>query len=307
MSKVLVTGGAGYVGQVLCRELLERGDEVVCFDNLSKSQDESFVGLLGEENFTFVMGNVVNQNDWKKLTYMQPFDTIYHLAAIVGVPACNRDTELAYKVNFEGTVNTLKNRNGARVVFASTGSVYGKVEDICREDSPTNPLSVYGQSKLDAETAVLMEENTVALRFATGFGVSPCMRVNLLVNDLCYQAVQNRCLTIFQADAYRTFIHVKDMASAFIWAAEKAQQRVYNVGSNHSNWTKRELAEYIKGQTGCVVNYEEFSKDPDQRDYKVDYSKILSEGWEAKITIQEGIEKLLKVCRSINVTKPQYV
>ena len=141
-------------------------------------------------------------------------------------------------------------------------------------------------------------DNAVSFRFATGFGVSPSMRVNLLVNDFVYQAVTNNMLTIFQADFRRTFIHVRDMAKAFTMGFEnmgKWKHKVYNAGANRLNWTKRELAEYVKEHTGCFVHYEEIGKDADQRDYEVSYDKLESEGFSCDVDMKTGIQELIKV------------
>jgi len=183
-------------------------------------------------------------------------------------------------------------------VFASTGSVYGKVEGLCSEESPLKSVSLYGDTKRDAEKLVREEPNTISFRFATGFGVSPNMRVNLLVNDLVYQAVTNRALNIFQAESRRTFIHVRDMSRAFIFGLENMSRmsyNVYNCGANHLNWTKRELAEYIKKQTNAAVSYNDTHIDLDQRDYEVDYTRLNSEGFFCTTSMEEGIDELIKV------------
>jgi nucleoside-diphosphate-sugar epimerase len=161
-----------------------------------------------------------------------------------------------------------------------------------------NAVSQYGINKRVAEGMISDEENTVSFRFATGFGVSPSMRVNLLVNDFVYQAMTSKILTIFQADFRRTFIHVRDMAKAFTMGVknmDRWKHKVYNCGANHLNWTKRELAEYIKEQTGCFVHYEEIGKDGDQRDYEVSYNKLEAEGFKCDVDMETGIDELIKV------------
>ena len=153
-------------------------------------------------------------------------------------------------------------------------------------------------TKKVAEIAVREQPNTVSYRFATGFGVSPCMRVNLLVNDFTHQAMTNKCLNIFQADFRRTFVHVRDMTRAFMFGInnyKKMSHNVYNVGDNNLNWTKRELAEYIAGKTGSFVNYAETGQDLDQRDYEVDYSRIQNEGFKCSVSMETGIDELMKV------------
>ena len=182
-------------------------------------------------NFEFEYGDVTVLEQMKEAVH--GCDAIIHLAAIVGFPACKSQPALATAVNVEGTRNIIFAREAYNpkipLVYASTGSVYGKVEDICTEESALNAVSLYGVNKKVAEEMVGTQENTVSFRFATGFGVSPCMRVNLLVNDFVYQAITNKILTIFQADFRRTFIHVRDMARAFTMGVENMGNWKHNV------------------------------------------------------------------------------
>ena len=295
--EILVTGAGGYVGNVLCRHLLGVGYKVRAMDNFHKGQCDALLSLVTNPDFSFMYGDVTNLKDCEKA--VNGVDGIIHLAAIVGFPACKRQPALADAVNVGGTKNVLKVKGDIPLVFASTGSVYGKVEETCTEDTPKNPLTVYGINKLEAESAVRAAPNTVSLRFATGFGVSPCMRVNLLVNDLVYQAITNRCLTIFEAGARRTFIHVKDMAAAFHLSLQKLvdgklNYDVYNAGSDKLNWTKRMVAEYIREKTGCLVTYAEIGKDLDQRDYEVDFSRFNQEIMDVRFSMEQGVDELLK-------------
>lgn len=301
---ILVTGAGGYVGNVLCRYLIEKDYKVRAVDNFHKGQCDALIGLTTIPEFEFMYGDVTDYEQCKRM--VDGVDAVVHLAAIVGFPACKRQPALSYAVNVEGTCNLLDVRGDIPFVFASTGSVYGKIENICRENTPTNPQSIYGKHKLEAEIAVRDSANTVSFRFATGFGVSPCMRVNLLVNDLVYQAVTNRCLTVFEGNARRTFIHVKDMAHSFLMGfeglfSETLNHNVYNVGSNRLNATKREIAELIKSKTGCVVNYEEFNKDPDARDYEVDYTTWRDEGFYAIYDIEKGVNELLRAASLLHI------
>ena len=300
MTKILVTGGGGYVGNVLCRQLLDSGYKVKCMDNFNKGQCDAIIPLATNPNFEFVHGDVTVAGQINEV--VKGCDAIIHLAAIVGFPDCAAQPALAEVVNVEGTMNVINARNlyskNIPLVYASTGSVYGKVEGICTEESPLNAVSQYGVNKRVAEGMISSEENAVSFRFATGFGVSPSMRVNLLVNDFVYQAVTNKILTIFQADFRRTFIHVRDMAKAFTMGFENMgswKHKVYNAGANHLNWTKRELAEYVKEHTGCFVHYEEIGTDADQRDYEVSYDKLDSEGFSCDVDIKTGIQELIKV------------
>lgn len=297
---ILVTGCAGYVGSNLCKTLIDRGYEVIGMDNFAKGHADALIPLMTNPAFRFIYGDVSVKKDVDRVM-QERIDGIIHLAAIVGFPACKRQPGLSELVNVCGTENiVMRSRKDVPIVYASTGSVYGKVTDTCTENSPTSPVSEYGIDKLTAETIVTAHNNTVALRFATGYGVSPCMRVNLLVNDLVYQAIKNRSFSVFEADAKRTFIHVKDMAKCFIFMLERLisgqpTDKVYNAGSSSSNMTKRELAEYIKSKTGCHVFYGDVGKDMDQRDYEVDYSKLEALGFKPDYTLEQGIDELIKV------------
>jgi len=301
--KVLVTGGGGFVGNVLCRKLLNLGYEVRCVDNFIKGC-YGMMELVQRQDFEFIYGDVTDLEFCKKVT--DGIGGIIHLAAIVGFPDCKAQPGLARAVNVDGTKNMVIAADGIPLVFASTGSVYGKVDGVCTEDSPRNPQSWYGITKYEAETIVREADNTVSFRFATGFGWSPNMRVNLLVNDFAYQAVYNKSLVIFQADFRRTFIHVQDMAKTFIMGLEKVsannlKYKVYNAGANHLNWTKRELAEYIAKLTNATVFYGDIGEDPDQRDYEVDYSKWHNEGFQPDYTIEDGVKEVIKGSQLIHI------
>jgi nucleoside-diphosphate-sugar epimerase len=298
--KVLVTGAAGYIGSTLCPDLLNLGHEVVALDNFNKGHADALIPCAKYKGFTLIKGDIRDEKLIDKL--MPQVDAVIHLAALVGAPACSRDPWLSYSTNVVGTTNLLKHREyEIPFIYSSTGSNYGKVEGICTENSPCNPLSEYGLHKYEAERFVVAENNTVSLRFATAYGVSPCMRVNLLVNDLVSQAIKNKGFTLFQSDFRRTFIHVRDMSRSFIWALDKLtsedkpKYKVYNTGGEVGNCTKRDLAEYLKKKIGCEVVYGDSGVDPDQRDYEVDYSRIRSEGFELKYTMEEGIDELIRV------------
>lgn len=302
VTKVLVTGAGGFVGNILCRDLIDQRYEVVAMDNHHKLQCDGLLDLVTNDNFTFVPGDVTDYTSVKKA--MEGCDAVIHLAALVGFPACLRQPTLAQVVNVEGTKNVVNAAEGRRVVFASTGSVYGVVEDVCTEDSPLNAVSLYGTSKLEAEQYVSSHENTVSFRFATGFGVSPNMRVNLLVNDLVYQCVTNGAINIFQPDARRTFIHVTDMSRAFIYGLDgsKLNHKVYNCGDNDLNWTKRELAEHIALRTNAFVSYNESGEDADKRDYEVSYDLLANDGFRCEKTMEQGIDELIKAVPLMNIT-----
>ena len=306
--KILVTGGGGYVGNILCRDLLALGYEVRCVDNFHKGQCDALMGLMIHSTFEFMYGDVTNVKHVENM--LDGVDGVIHLAAIVGFPSCLKQPALATSVNIDGTQNLLEQRDpNIPFIFASTGSVYGKVDGVCTEDSPLNAVSLYGETKKVAEREVSKQANTISYRFATGFGVSPCMRVNLIVNDFVLNAHAQKCLNVFQADFRRTFVHVRDMSRAFIFGLENVdtmKHKVYNVGDNNLNWTKRELAEYIGEKTGAFINYAETGEDLDKRDYSVDYSRLNNEGFKCKVGMEKGIDELIKTVPLLQI-RHQYL
>lgn len=304
--KILVTGGAGYIGSVLVPMLLDRGHTVAVLDNLMYGGG----GLLScflRKNFTFFEGNVLDETLVKRL--VEKADIIIHLAAIVGYPACKKDEKLARDVNLSGTQTISKYLRPEQVViYASTGSNYGSVVgQMCAEETPLNPLTVYGVTKTQAEKHLLNNNTTIAFRYATAFGSSPRMRLDLMINDFVFQAIHNKSLVVYEKTFKRTFIHVYDIARSFLFALEHLQQmknNVYNVGSETMNFTKEEVVNLIKVRTGCYVHFAEFAKDEDQRNYEVSYEKIRKLGYNTTIGINEGIEELTSVIRAIKIHNP---
>ena len=308
--KILVTGGGGYVGSVLCRTLLNAGHKVRCVDNFSNGHCDALIPLCRNESFEFYQGDVTNVFDVMHM--VKDVEAIIHLAALVGFPACKRNPSLATLINATGTDYLADVAHiDIPFIFASTGSVYGQITDsLCTEDTLAIPLSQYGMTKLEAEQIIRKRRrHSVIYRFATGFGVSPNMRVNLLVNDLVYQCVHNSCMTIFQADFMRTFIHVEDMAKAFLHAVDNYLDMssginhppIYNCGSEKNNWSKRDIADYIANATGASVHYQEIGKDADQRDYAVDYSRLQKTGFDVDIHVEQSIDELIKVADLIYI------
>jgi len=292
--KVLVTGGAGYVGSSLVPQLLQGGHHVRVFDNLSFGGDQ-LLPFFRSPNFEFMKGDI---RDPREVTLaVEGQDVIIHLAAIVGYPACRSDPKLAEEVNVTGTRNLARAVSRAQtVLFGSTGSNYGAVEDICTEETPLTPLSLYGQTKTLAESILLSECSTVAFRFATAFGLSPRLRLDLLVNDFTYRAISQQYLVVYEAHFMRTFIHVHDMGRAFVFAIDNADRmlgQVYNVGSDRMNYSKRQVCELIQQQVQCYVHYAEVGEDADKRDYVVSYDKLSKLGYDVSISLGDGISELV--------------
>lgn len=303
--KILVTGGAGYVGSVLVPELLNKGYEVRVLDSLMYGQ-LSLLPCFINTNFEFLRGDIRNQEAVKKA--VDGADCVIHLAAIVGAPACRRDERLAWEVNYEGTVNLDEARDSTQgIVFASTGSVYGTVEGICTEETPPKALSLYGESKMKSEHRLRESGNVVVYRFGTGFGLSPRLRMDLLVNDFAYQALKNRFILLYEKHFRRTFIHVRDMAASLIHAVENfdgMKDEVYNVGDEKLNYTKEELALAIKEKIDFQLYFADIGTDFDKRDYELSYKKIRSAGFQTSISLEEGIEELLKGCQMVSLRNP---
>lgn len=304
MGKILVTGGGGFIGSVLCDELLSQGYEVRVLDNLFRKSDY-LISLCKYPHFEFVHGDILDTTVLKKA--LEGVDGVVHLAALVGEPICRQMPDLATLVNLEGTKNVVSLKDkGIPIIFASTGSCYGKVEGVCTEDSPLNAVSHYGKLKIDCETVIRRCPSHIIYRFSTAFGVSGNMRVNLLVNDLVHRAVHDGAFVVFQGDFRRSFIHVRDIVDGIIYGLKNFDDmkgETYNVGHDAGNWTKRELAEYIKGKTNCYVSYAGTGYiDPDQRDYEISYGRIHAKGWHANISVEQGIDELVKAAKVMKIT-----
>ena len=303
--KVLVTGGAGYVGSVLVPELLAAGHEVVVFDSL-RSGGHTLLAVLHDRRFSFVRGDV---NDAKAVREcVARSDAVIHLAAIVGFPACRKYPQLARLTNVGGTQNVLAALgNQQSLIYASTGSNYGQLDSVCTEDSPLNPVSLYAVTKSEGEEIALRASRATALRFATAFGVSPRLRLDLLVNDFVHQAVINKQIIVYESHFRRTFIHVRDMARAFLFALENMDQmqgESYNVGHESLNLTKEQIAKKIHDRVDFYLHFAEIGHDEDCRDYDVSYEKIRKLGFETTITFEDGVEELIRAMDFVDVASP---
>ncbi len=300
MEKILVTGGAGFVGSVLMNHLLQEGYRVKGLDNLMYDQT-SHIPLFINKNFEFIKSDIRSKRTVREA--LRDADMIIHLAAIVGAPACLVNPRLARETNVLGSrnVNQLRSKTQA-LIYASTGSVYGALEKICTEKSPTKPLSVYGKTKLIAEKEILEKGNSTALRFATGFGISHRLCLDfLLINDFVYQACATKQLIVYEKHARRTFIHVQDMARSYLFTLQnfkKMNGEAFNVGSEKMNYTKGEVALKIREKIPFYLYFAEIGEDEDKRDYEVSYEKIRKLGFETKVSLDEGIEELVKAFRA---------
>jgi len=293
--KILITGGAGYLGSTAAEYLLSKGYAVTVLDNLMYKQ-LSLLHLFKNDNFCFVKGDVRNKELLQEL--VKDHDVIIPLAAIVGMPACKDNPQLTVEVNYEqikhiAQVLTAKQK----LIMPNTNSQYGSSEEIITEESPFKPLSLYAKTKCDAEDTVIASGG-VALRLATVFGISPRMRQDLLVNDFVYKSFTDGYLVLFEAHFKRNYIHVQDIARAFEFVIEnyeKCSGEAFNVGLSTANLSKMELAEKIKEHIpGLVIKQDEFKQDFDKRNYIVSNDKIESLGWKPLYDLDYGIKQLIE-------------
>jgi len=248
MTRILVTGGAGYIGSILIPFLLDKGFKTSVYDLLLYG-GHSLLPFISNKNFSFIKGDIRDKESLSQV--VKKNDVIIHLAAIVGLPACSKDKRLAHSINVQGTKNVVSSLSpNQKLIHASTVSIYGASRgDICNENSPLNPISYYANTKTKAEKITLDFKNTICLRFATAFGVSPRMRLDLLINDFVYQAYMNKFLILFEKTYKRTFIHVQDISRSILFAIrnfEKLKNSIFNIGDNSSNLSKEEIALKIK-------------------------------------------------------------
>ena len=299
--KVLITGGAGYLGSNLTRHLLEAGYSVTVLDNLMYDQ-VTLLHLFGNPKFQFELGDVRDKKLLKELVGLN--DVIIPLAAIVGMPACKANPELTVAVNYQQVADIVEVlRNDQKLILPNTNSQYGSSDSIITEESPFNPLSLYAKTKCDAENTMLAKGNGVSLRLATVFGVSPRMRTDLLVNDFVYKSVVDGYLVLFEAHFKRNYIHVQDIARTFqfiIENYEKCKGHAFNVGLSTANLSKLELAETIKKYIpSLVIKQDDFKEDFDKRNYIVSNEKLEALGWKPIYDLDYGIKQLMSAYKIV--------
>jgi len=299
--KVFITGGAGFIGTTLVPKLLDAGHQVTVFDCLLHGGNP-IIPFFRDQNFKFVRGDI---RDFESLQEaLEGHDLVIHLAALVGFPACRMNPEIAKEVNVGGTLNIIKAiSDDIPILYGSTGSNYGAVTNVCTEESPLTPLSLYGETKTEAERLLMERGNTVAYRFATAFGISPRMRLDLLVNDFANKCLRDGYLVVYEKHFMRTFIHVSDIAESFLFAIQNIDQmknNVYNVGADSMNYSKEQVCNMIADKTGAFIHFEEIGSDADKRNYIVSYDKIKKLGFSTKIGMEQGIEEIVKVLKVID-------
>jgi len=296
--KILVTGAAGYIGSVLVPRLLAEGHQVIALDNFMYNQ-ASLLDVCYHDKLTIVRGDTRDKNLMTKL--LKGADAIFPLACLTGAPLCAKEPMAAQAILLDAIKMILELRSKEqRIIFPTTNSGYGVGEKgkHCTEDTPLRPISLYGKLKVDAENAILDAGNGITLRLATAFGISPRMRLDLLVNDFTYRAVYDKFVILFEAHFNRNYIHVRDIAKAFIHSLnnfDKMKNQPYNVGLSDANLTKLQLCQEIKKLLPDFYFVEAtIGEDPDKRDYIVSNAKIEKAGFKPDVSLPKGLQELIK-------------
>ncbi len=296
--KILITGGAGYIGSVLTPTLLEKGYAVTVLDNFMYRQ-ASLADCCRYKNFKVVRGDSRDRTIIKPL--VEKADIVIPLAALVGAPLCEQDKTAAETTNF-GAVEmlcTLMSKSQKMLIpITNSGYGIGEKNKFCTEESPLKPISLYGVTKVKAEKTALERENSLSFRLATVFGMSPRMRLDLLVNDFAYRAVHDRALLIFEGHFKRNYVHIRDVARVFLHGIEnfrKMRGKPYNVGLEEANLSKLELCAIIKKHLPKFIYIEApVGEDHDKRDYIVSNARIAKTGFTTTHSLEDGIEELIK-------------
>ncbi len=298
MKNILVTGGAGYIGSVLVPVLLQNGHKVTVIDNFLYKQP-SLASVVSNKDFSLVYGDVRDKELMSK--YISSADIIIPLAAIVGAPACLKDPEMASSVNKDSMIWMFnKVSSSQQILMPTTNSAYGSGDEnnYCDEASKLNPLSLYAKDKVYVEKYLMEKENATSFRLATVFGISPRMRLDLLVNNFVQRALIDRFVILFEGHFKRNYVHVKDVVDAFVFGVnnlDKVKGQIFNFGLSEANISKQQLCERIKNQLPDFTFQDApLAKDPDQRNYIVSNKKIEAIGMKAKVTLDEGISELIK-------------
>jgi len=299
--KILITGGAGYIGSTMTDLLLSNNYDISVIDNLIYDQT-SLLHVCNNKKFKLIHDDVMKYVTNRD--FINKFDIIIPLAAIVGAPACDKNKELATKLNYEQIKHIVDNLNSSqKLIMPNTNSQYGHSSEIMTEESPLKPLSHYAKTKCDAEKYILSHKNGVCLRLATVFGSSPRIRTDLLVNDFVYKALVDGYLVLYESHFKRNYIHVRDIAKTFLFTIKNydiMRGNAYNVGLSSANLNKMELALKIKEHIpDLVIKTEEFKEDKDKRNYIVSNEKLEKLGWSPNYSIDDGILELINAYKMV--------
>ncbi len=301
---ILVTGGAGYIGSILTPLLLNNGHKVTVIDNYKFNQSSLTTSIINK-NFSLIKEDCRNIDVLKSI--IKNFDIIIPLAAYVGAPLCNKDPWAASSINKESILSLFKIvTNKQLIIMPTTNSAYGSgnKNNYCDENSELKPLSLYAKEKVEIEKILMDRENSISFRLATVFGMSPRMRLDLLVNDFTYKALNDKSIVLFESHFKRNFIHVRDVADVFNLAIENPENfvgNIFNVGLSDANLSKYELCKLIKEFLPDLEIYKSATgKDPDQRNYLVSNKKIEKRGFKPKVSIKDGINELIKGLKIFN-------
>ncbi|HWV46328.1 MAG TPA: SDR family oxidoreductase [Nitrospira sp.] len=295
---ILVTGGAGYLGSIMVPDLLQLGHKITVLDSFMYKQ-ASLNHVCHHPNFSVVKGDIRIESVMVPL--IKKTDIVIPLAALVGAPMCSQDPVGATTVNHDAIILMLKLLSKQQMVLMpTTNSAYGTGDknNFCTEESALNPISIYAKEKVVIEKELMQRENAISFRLATVFGMSPRMRIDLLVNDFTYRAVYDRFVVLFESSFKRNYVHVRDVSRVFQHAIEnfdKMKGQIYNVGLSEANVSKRELCEHIQKQVPDFVFLDApVGKDPDQRNYIVSNAKIEATGFKPMYSLDAGISDLVK-------------
>lgn len=294
---VLVTGGAGYIGTLLVGTLLNEGHRVTIVDNFLFGC-EPVLAILDQPELTIIRTDIREAD----LSFLRDQDAIFHLAAISGIPGCKHSPDSAVRINQIATERIVRQLSADQLlIFASTTSLYGTGGEISTEETAITPDSIYAETKLEAEKIVMERENSISLRFATVFGVSPRMRQGLLVNDFVYKAIHEGVIVTYQGKAKRTFMHIRDTVRGYVFALRNWSEmrgQVFNIGSERLNYSKLDVANVIREFVDFDIVETDFAYTAaDSRDFYVSFDKVKGHGFDCRFTLQDGVRDLMKLYR----------
>ncbi len=307
--RILVPGGAGYLGSVIIPHLLSSGYRVRCLDNFLYRQ-HSLIQHFLNPNFECMDGDIRDRETLKRA--LDGVDYILNLAALVGAPLCKQREKDAWEINYEAALalDELRDADSQGYIYPNTTSGYGTrspVSGLCTEDTPQEPISVYGITKVKAEQALLERPNVVTYRFTTVFGLSPRMRLDLMPNDFMFRALRQGALIIFESHFQRSFLHITDVARCVQFTLEHFEEmagRAFNVGHESMNFTKKELADKVSELTGCYLHFNEIREDPDKRNYSISFKRIQEVGFFPEIGWDRGLQEVYDGMKTIRWQNP---